>query len=127
LLSKYDVIGFLAVRDLARAEEFYVGKLGLERVGNDGFALVLRANGNMIRVVKSDSQPLQSTVLGWEVPEIATVAAELKAAGIEGKRYGYFEQDELGIWAAPDGSKVLWFEDPDGNVLSLSQHVGVGA
>ena len=127
MLSKYDLIGFLAVRDLARAEEFYVGRLGLERVGNDGFALVLRANGNMIRVVKTETQPLPFTVLGWEVPEMAAAATELQAKGIEAKRYGFFEQDALGVWTAPDGSQVLWFEDPDRNVLSLSQHAGVAA
>jgi hypothetical protein len=32
------------------------------------------------------------------------------------------QQDELGIWTSPDGkSKVGFFADPDGNVLSLSQ------
>jgi hypothetical protein len=31
-------------------------------------------------------------------------------------------QDELGIWSSPDGrTKLAWFADPDGNVLSLSQ------
>ncbi len=31
-------------------------------------------------------------------------------------------QDELGIWTAPSGAKVAWFKDPDGNILSLSEH-----
>jgi hypothetical protein len=31
-------------------------------------------------------------------------------------------QDGLGIWTSPDGKgKVAWFNDPDGNVLSLTQ------
>ena len=28
---------------------------------------------------------------------------------------------ELGIWTAPGGTKVAWFTDPFGNVLSLQQ------
>jgi hypothetical protein len=32
-------------------------------------------------------------------------------------------QDELGIWTAPSGAKVAWFKDPDGNTLSISQHL----
>ena len=32
-------------------------------------------------------------------------------------------QDENGIWTAPTGDKVAWFKDPDGNVLSISQHI----
>jgi len=31
------------------------------------------------------------------------------------------KQDELGIWTAPDGTKVAWFKDPDGNMLSVTQ------
>ena len=124
MLGKYDIIGFVPVGDLAQAEQFYGGKLGLPVVGNDGFALVLRANGNMIRcVAMPDAKPAQATILGWEVPDISAAAAELQQAGVEAKRYGFFQQDEAGIWSAPDGSKVLWFEDPFGNVLSLSQHV----
>jgi len=34
-----------------------------------------------------------------------------------------FGQDELGIWTAPRGDKVAWFKDPDGNTLSVSEHV----
>ncbi len=124
MLNQYDLIGFIPVRNLAEAEQFYSGKLGLTVVGNDGFALVLRANGNMIRcVAMPDAKPAQFTILGWEVPDIALAAAELMAASIEPKRYSFFQQDEAGVWTAPDGSKVLWFEDPCGNVLSLSQHV----
>jgi predicted enzyme related to lactoylglutathione lyase len=32
------------------------------------------------------------------------------------------DQDELGIWTAPSGSRIAWFNDPDGNVLSVAQH-----
>jgi catechol 2,3-dioxygenase-like lactoylglutathione lyase family enzyme len=131
VLSTYDVIGFIPVRDLDRAEEFYGGQLGLKVLGKDGFALVLRSGtaggraGNMIRcVLMPESKPARFTVLGWEVPDIAVAAAELKAAGVEAKHYSLFPQDEHGVWTAPNGDKVLWFEDPDGNVLSLSQHTG---
>ena len=26
------------------------------------------------------------------------------------------------IWTAPNGDQIAWFKDPDGNVLSVSQH-----
>jgi hypothetical protein len=29
-------------------------------------------------------------------------------------------QDGQGIWTSPDGSRVAWFKDPDGNTLSLT-------
>ena len=32
------------------------------------------------------------------------------------------DADDDSIWTAPSGAKVAWFKDPDGNVLSISQH-----
>jgi hypothetical protein len=44
-------------------------------------------------------------------------------AGSLGASYSGIVQDELGIWSSPAGdAKVAWFEDPDGNTLSISQH-----
>jgi hypothetical protein len=43
----------------------------------------------------------------------------LQAKGVQFEKFGFFEQDELGIWSAPSGDSVAWFKDPDGNVLSV--------
>jgi hypothetical protein len=67
-------------------------------------------------------KPAPYTLLGWEVTDIGDEVRELAASGIKFERYGWFEQDALGIWTAPNGDKVAWFKDPDGNVLSVSQH-----
>jgi hypothetical protein len=50
------------------------------------------------------------------------VVAGLNQAGVAMTRYPGMPQDELGIWTAPGGARVAWFTDPDGNVLSVSQH-----
>jgi hypothetical protein len=41
--------------------------------------------------------------------------------GVEFMRVESLPQDDLGIWATPDGSAVAWFKDPDGNTLSVAQ------
>jgi predicted enzyme related to lactoylglutathione lyase len=61
-------------------------------------------------------------VLGWEVAGIEAVLRGLNAAGVQFERYAGMQQDDLGIWRAPDGGSVAWFKDPDGNLLSVSQH-----
>ena len=90
---------------------------------DDGFAMVLDANGIMVRVARAQFTPAPFTILGWQVTDIEKIAAGLKAKGVQFERFGFFEQDELGIWTAPTGDKVTWFKDPDGNTLSVSQHV----
>jgi len=37
------------------------------------------------------------------------------------ERYSSFEQDILGTWISPNKSKIIWFKDPDRNLLSLTQ------
>ena len=61
--------------------------------------------------------------LGERVAEFERQVADLQSRGVQFERFGFFEQDALGIWTAPGGDKVAWFKDPDGNVLSVSQHV----
>ena len=46
---------------------------------------------------------------------------ELSEQGVELKRYPQLDQGEDGVWTAPGGSMIAWFEDPDGNTLSLQQ------
>jgi hypothetical protein len=43
--------------------------------------------------------------------------------GITFEIYPNMGQDECAICTFPNGDKVAWFKDPDGNLLSISQHV----
>jgi catechol 2,3-dioxygenase-like lactoylglutathione lyase family enzyme len=124
MLGSTNIVAFVPTRDSKKARAFYEGVLGLRFVNDDGFAMVLDANGIMIRVAKvNELTPAQFTILGWQVSEIENVVRGLQKKGVHFEIYGFFKQDELGIWTAPTGDKVAWFKDPDGNVLSVSQHV----
>jgi len=124
MLGSKNIVAFVPTKDPAKARQFYEGVLGLRFVKDDGFALVLDANGIMVRVAKAaDFKPVPFTILGWQVSEIEKVVAALQEKGVHFEIFGFLEQDQLGIWRAPGGDKVAWFKDPDGNLLSVSQHV----
>jgi catechol 2,3-dioxygenase-like lactoylglutathione lyase family enzyme len=124
MLNSTNIIAFVPTKDSEKARAFYEGVLGLRFVKDDGFAMVLDANGIIIRVAKvKEFTPAQFTILGWQVSEIEYVVRELQKKGVHFEIFGFFKQDALGIWTAPTGDKVAWFKDPDGNVLSVSQHV----
>ena len=78
----------------------------------------------MLRVTTRRARwsPAPYTVLGWRVPDAAAAVEELGGRGVEFARFDGMEQDELGVWTSPAGARVAWFRDPDGNVLSISQH-----
>jgi catechol 2,3-dioxygenase-like lactoylglutathione lyase family enzyme len=125
MLGSIDIVAFVPTTDAARARAFYEGVLGLRFVKDDGFAMVLDANGIMIRVAKlgKDFTPVQFTILGWQVSGIEDVVRSLQKKGVHFEIFGFLKQDELGIWTAPTGDKVAWFKDPDGNILSVSEHM----
>jgi catechol 2,3-dioxygenase-like lactoylglutathione lyase family enzyme len=124
MLGSTNIVAFVPTRDAEKARAFYEGVLGLRFIKDDGFALVLDANGIMVRVAKApEFKPLPFTILGWQVSEIENVVRGLREKGVHFEIFGFFKQDELGIWTAPTGDKVAWFKDTDGNVLSVSQHV----
>ena len=79
----------------------------------------------MICIARSGSfTPAPFTILGWQSSNIEQDVRELSARGVKFERYDYMgSQNELGIWTAHNGAKVAWFKDPDGNTLSISQHV----
>jgi catechol 2,3-dioxygenase-like lactoylglutathione lyase family enzyme len=81
------------------------------------------ANGTTVRLSKGAKfTPAAFTVLGWDVSDIKKMVAGLRSKGARFEHFPGLEQDELGIWAAPGGTKVAWFKDPDGNILSVAQH-----
>jgi catechol 2,3-dioxygenase-like lactoylglutathione lyase family enzyme len=124
MLSSEKLVAFVPTKDQKQARAFYEGVLGLTFVSEDTFALVLDANGTKIRVANApEFKPAQFTILGWMVSDIETTVTELQAKGIVFEKFGLKDQDERGIWSAPGGDKVAWFKDPDGNILSVSQHV----
>lgn len=124
MLGSTNIVAFVPIKDSERARAFYEGVLGLRFVKDDGFALVFEANGTMLRAAKmKDFTPAQFTVLGWQVSGIENMVRALENKGVHFEIFGFFKQDELGIWTAPTGDKVAWFKDPDGNILSVSQHV----
>lgn len=94
------------------------------RLVTNGFAMVPDANRIRVRFSKVPNfTPAPFTILGWKVSDIEAAVSELQGRGVQFERFGFFEQDALGIWTAPSGDKVAWFKDPDGNVLSVSQHI----
>lgn len=124
MLSAGKLIGFVPTNDSKRSREFYESKLGFKFVSDDQFALVMQAGKSMIRVVKGAKfKPAQYTVMGWEVTDIVAIVKWLSERGVAFEKYPFVQDQKLGIWTTPNGDKVVWFKDPDGNVLSLSQHV----
>lgn len=134
MLSSAEVVTFIPTLDPARARLFYEETLGLRFVQDDQFALVFEmgmgkeagteGHGVTLRVVKvATLLPHPFTVLGWNVTDLDKILGKLAERGVTFERYPWMPQDGMGVWTAPGGTRVAWFKDPDGNLLSVSQFV----
>lgn len=122
MLREAALVAFVGSRDLAAADAFYRGVLGLELLESSSFSIAYDAGGTMLRVAHvAEVRVAGYTVLGWSVGDVVAAVDSLSASGVSFTRYDGLEQNERGIWIAPGGTRVAWFEDPDANVLSLSQ------
>jgi catechol 2,3-dioxygenase-like lactoylglutathione lyase family enzyme len=122
-LAAAPVVAFVPTKDFKAARRFYETTLDLPLMSHDKFALVFEAGDTRIRLAKiAEFHPAPFTVLGWRVVDITAAVTALAKRGVAFERFEGMPQDEHAIWAAPSGARVAWFKDPDGNLLSLSQH-----
>ena len=125
MLNASRLVCFVATADADRARAFYRDALGLALIEDGGYALVFDANGTQLRVQRVAAvAPHPYTALGWEVDDVTAAVRALAARGVAMARFPGLPLDADGIWDTPDGSRVAWFQDPDGNTLSISQPPG---
>ena len=122
MLALKDLKAFVPTVMPDKAKSFYRDILGLKFLSQDNFAIEFDSNETSFRVIsvqKFNPQPF--TVLGWNVGDISETIKLLNGKGVFCEKYNFLEQDDQGVWTAPGGSKVAWFKDPDGNILSLTE------
>lgn len=122
MLGDASATPFIGTTNPAAARAFYEGVLGLHLIADESFAMIFRTGNGRLNVSKTDAvSPAPYTVLGWTVRDIDSAVDALAARGVAFVRFDCFPQDARGIMAFPDGARVAWFRDPDGNLLSLTQ------
>lgn len=116
-------IAMITTKDRKVAEAFYGETLGLKRLPGDDFAALFDMAGVQLRLTEVPTYEAAAwPQLGWQVDDMEAAVADLTGKGVTMNIYEGLGQDERGIWTAPDGAcKVAFFNDPDGNGLSLTQ------
>ena len=122
MLGEHPITPVLLAKDLAAAREFYHDKLGLEILTETENAIVFRCGGTHLDVTRSTVGTADSqTQASWQVSDIRTEVAELRARGVKVEDYdmpGLKTEDgiaDIGFaWAA-------WIIDPGKNALSILQ------
>ena len=122
MLADKDVAANIAVKDLARAQKFYEGTLGLKEAGREGEEVIAYRSGNStVLVYRSDyAGTNKATCMTWIVgDEVDKIARELKSKGVAFEHYDMPGLKLEGDVHVGHGMKVAWFKDTDGNILNI--------
>jgi catechol 2,3-dioxygenase-like lactoylglutathione lyase family enzyme len=113
-LSRYQVTTSIAVSDVARAAEFYEGKLGLAAAETQPDESRISAWGG--------GTSATATLATWYVTDLEDVLEGLGSDGVTFERYDdpALKADKQGIHELGDG-RVVWFSDPDGNTFAIEE------
>ena len=123
MLGKETLVAFMATSRPDAARAFFEGVLGLTFVGEHEHLVMFQSGAAQLMLQKTTVvTPPQGTALGWNVSDLRETMKVLVDRGVTFERFEGMDQDELGVWSPAPGTGVAWFKDPDGNLLSLSQH-----
>ena len=120
MLKDKNSAAIVAVTDMARARHFYESVLGLARISGDDNAMEFKTGNTGLIVYKSDfAGTNKANAVVWGVgDEIEAITVHLKDRGVTFEHYpGMDLQGDIHV--AGD-FKMVWFKDPDGNILHLN-------
>ncbi len=112
----------VAVKDLATAEKFYEGTLGLKRLDEaEEEARVYEAGDGKLLVYRSQyAGTNQATAVTWSVgKDVDGVVRKLRDKGVRFEHYdmpGGVREGDVHVFGP---LRTAWFKDPDGNIHSL--------
>lgn len=121
MLSTYSPVPTLAVKDLAAARSFYEETLGFEGREEPGGVVYTSGSGQFLVYESSYAGSNKATAMAFEAPD-GDFDAEVQNLRDKGVEFQTFEMEGIqwdGDVATFDEGRAVWFNDPDGNILSL--------
>lgn len=123
MLGDKDAVANIAVKNLETARKFYEDTIEHTQVDAEGQEVIVFKSGNSTVIIYRSEYAgtNQATTVTWVVGEdIEDVVQQLKAKGITFEHYDMPGVTREGDVHVADNMKVVWFKDPDGNILNIA-------
>lgn len=121
-LGGLDSSATVAVKDLKRARGFYEGTLGLKVIATEGEEVVVYQTGKSVLMVyvSQFAGTNQATGVTWVVgDQLEDLVQSLSHEGVRFEHYDLPGTSREGDIHSAGSTRVAWFKDPDGNIVSL--------
>ena len=117
----------LPASDIARAKEWYHQCLGLTPTEESpGGGLYYETAGSRFTVYPSAfAGTNQATAAGFFVADFDAAMSELRSKGVTFEEYDLGEDIKTvdGVATTPDGNRIAWFKDSEGNILGIGEEM----
>ncbi len=121
MLKDANAVATIAVRDTAKAAEFYEGKMGLVR-GRSPEKSILVYDAGSTTVIVYPSQfagTNQATSVTWAVDDVDAEVLMLKDKGVKFEHYEMPNMKLEGDVHVGPTNRAAWCKDPDGNIHAI--------
>lgn len=125
MLHSYPMYAYIPARDMARARQFYEGKVGLKpKEETNGGVVYEFAQGTACFLYPTpNAGTSQASQAFWSVDDVDALIGKLKARGLVFEDYDMpGERSPAGAVTA-GGAKAAWFKDSEGNIMALIQQL----
>ena len=122
MLQDFPLYSYFPARDLARARQFYEGKLGLRPTEERNGGVVYRfADGTAGFLYPTpNAGTSKASQAFWSVTDVDGLITGLKAKGVVFEEYPDMPGERSAAGAVTyGGAKAAWFKDSEGNILAL--------
>jgi predicted enzyme related to lactoylglutathione lyase len=125
MLTNAPIVPYIPASDMARARQFYEGKVGLVAREEAAGGVVYECGaGSWIFLYQSaGAGTSRASQAFWQVEDIEAEVADLKSRGVVFENYDTPGIKTTNGIADFGDSKGAWFKDSEGNIMALIQTV----
>ncbi len=122
-MNSNSTVATLPASDIDRAKDFYRDTLGLSVTSEFPGGVNFGDGSNQLAVYQAGgTSPGTFTQVTFMVDDVPALVADLRAKGVEFQEYDMPQlKTEDGVATGPDGSKLAWFKDSEGNIAGIIQ------
>ena len=123
MLQNSPMYAYIPAKDMARARQFYEGKLGLkpQQETNGGVVYAFGKGTACFLYPTPNAGTSQASQAFWSVDDVDREIEALKARGVVFENYDMPGDKSAAGAISAGGAKAAWFKDSEGNIMALIQ------
>ena len=123
MLQDSPLYAYIPAKDLARARQFYEGKLGFkpQQETNGGVVYAFGKGTACFLYPTPNAGTSQASQAFWSVDDVDREIEALKARGVVFENYDMPGEKSAAGAISAGGAKAAWFKDSEGNIMALIQ------